>query len=93
MPGDGKKYTVYSDNPKMNTAPYPDVSLPGYARGGIVLGDEYMQLMDGLPANTQEALTRRAARDQRASEMAKRVTEEAEQRLAREEKRRKPKAE
>jgi len=91
MPGDGKKYTIYSDNPKMNTAPYPDVSLPGYAQGGIVLGDMYMELMDGLPASTQEALTRRAARDQRASEMARQAREEAATEAAQEKKRRKPK--
>lgn len=37
----GKPYTIYSDNPKMNTAPYkkPEmvlIDLPGFAMGGLV---------------------------------------------------------
>lgn len=80
-----KNYTVYSDNLKMNTAPLPDTSLPGYAGGGIVLGDRYMELMDSMPRNTQEALVRKAAQDKRYEEMRAQAEQE--------EKRRKPKAE
>jgi hypothetical protein len=37
----GKPYTVYSDNPKMNTAAYQEpevimVDIPGFAMGGFV---------------------------------------------------------
>jgi hypothetical protein len=70
----GKAYTVYSDNLKMNTAALPE--RPGYAAGGIVLGDEMMDLMERPPATVTEALVRKAAEEQRRQE-AMRMAEDA----------------
>lgn len=66
----GKSYTVYSDNLKMNTAELPQT--PGYAMGGVVLGDEMMELMERPPATVSDALVRKAAQEARRQEaMAK----------------------
>jgi hypothetical protein len=54
-----KRSTIYSNNPKMNTAPMPE--LPGYAKGGMVYGDPMMELMERRPESITEALVREAA--------------------------------
>lgn len=69
-----KTFTVFSDNPKMNTAPLPE--RPGYAAGGIVLGDSMMELMERPPANVSEALVRRAAEEQRRQEAMRQARED-----------------
>jgi hypothetical protein len=69
-----KTFTVFSDNPKMNTAPLPET--PGYAAGGIVLGDSMMELMERPPANVSEALVRRAAEEQRRQEAMRQAKDE-----------------
>lgn len=63
----GKNFTIFSDNLKMNTAPMP--ATPGYAEGGIVLGDDMMQLMERRPATVSEALVRKASEEARRREV------------------------
>jgi hypothetical protein len=74
----GKTFTVFSDNPKMNTAPMPE--RPGYAAGGIVLGDDMMELMERPPANVSEALVRKASQEQRRQEAMRQESEDARRR-------------
>jgi len=74
----GKTFTVFSDNPKMNTAPMPE--RPGYAAGGIVLGDDMMELMERPPANVSEALVRKASREQRRQEAMRQESEDGRRR-------------
>lgn len=69
-----KSFTVFSDNPKMNTAPMPE--RPGYAAGGIVLGDDMMELMERPPANVSEALVRKASQEQRRQEAMRMAEDE-----------------
>jgi hypothetical protein len=73
----GKTFTVFSDNPKMNTAAAP--LAPGYADGGMVLGDDMMYLMERPPATVSEALVRKATEEQRRQE-AMRKADESEKR-------------
>lgn len=73
-----KTFTVFSDNPKMNTAPMPE--RPGYAAGGIVLGDDMMELMERPPANVSEALVRKASQEQRRQEAMRQESEDARRR-------------
>jgi hypothetical protein len=74
----GKTFTVFSDNPKMNTAPMPE--RPGYAAGGIVLGDDMMELMERPPANVSEALVRKASQEQRRQEAMRQESEDGRRR-------------
>lgn len=62
-----KNFTIFSDNLKMNTAPMP--TTPGYAEGGIVLGDDMMQLMERRPVTVTEALVRKASEEARRREV------------------------
>jgi uncharacterized protein (DUF2384 family) len=70
----GKAFTIYSENPKMNTAELP--KTPGYAAGGIVMGDDMMELMERPPATVTEALVRRAAEAQRQQEAMRMAKEQ-----------------
>lgn len=85
----GKPYTIYSDNPKMNTAPYPDpepimVEMMGFAAGGFVpMGAQ----------TTRDRLIDRADRDRRSSEMMAERMEKMERDMERQRRRRRDKLE
>jgi hypothetical protein len=75
----GKPYTVFSDNLKMNTAAFPK-QPKGYAQGGIVMGDDMMELMERPPATVTEALVRKAADEAQRREAMQRAKDDSEKR-------------